>query len=246
MKDRNKYARGARDYARRRPIKPPSGRSFLIVTEGEKTEPNYFTALRDRLKLSSVDVEIVHPEGTDPVTLTEYAIRQRDARKKSAKDGDHVEYDEVWVVLDLEKPHDIRREQAKRATQLKSATEITFAQSDPSFEYWLILHFEYTTAPLDSSAAAEARLRRSWPEYEKCCTPRSDVLDRTPAAVTNSKRCRRHHESSGGDGNPFTEVDLLVCNLNGATRPFLRFPLEADASGGKRSSGKRDARTPEL
>ena len=230
MTDRNKFARGSREYARRRPIKPPSGLSFLIVTEGAKTEPNYFIALRGRLRLSSVDVEIVHPEGTDPVTLTKHAITLRDARKKSAKHGDRVEYDEVWVVFDLEQTHDIRREQAKRAMHPKSAAGIHFAWSDPSFEYWLILHFEYTTAPLDCAAAAEARLRRSWPEYQKCCMPKSDVMESTPVAVTRSIRCREYHETSGGDGNPCTKVDLLVCSLNSATRPFHRFQLSPAGS----------------
>ena len=31
---------------------------FLIVTEGEKTEPNYFKELRVRLGLKTIDVEI--------------------------------------------------------------------------------------------------------------------------------------------------------------------------------------------
>ena len=46
-----------------------SGQSFLIVTEGEKTEPQYFYALRDRLRLAATDVDIEHPKGTDRLTL---------------------------------------------------------------------------------------------------------------------------------------------------------------------------------
>jgi len=220
-----KYSRGSHYYSRQRPINPPSGRSFLIVTEGETTEPNYFAALSERLKLTSVDVEIVHPEGTDPVTLTERAIELRDKRKKAAKRGNCVAYDEVWVVFDLEKTHDIRREQAKKAMQLKGVAGISFARSDPSFEYWLILHFEGTTTPLEDSRAAESRLRKHWPQYEKCCAPKSEILDRTPDAVKNAKQCRIYHERAGGDGNPFTEIDRVVCELNSATRSHNRFPL---------------------
>jgi hypothetical protein len=54
------------------------------VAEGEKTEPNYLKALRDRLQLNATEVEILHPEGTDPITLTQKAIELREVRKKSA------------------------------------------------------------------------------------------------------------------------------------------------------------------
>jgi RloB-like protein len=113
----------------------PSGSSFLIVTEGSKTEPNYFKALRDRLRLVAADVDIEHPEGTDPIVLTQHAITRRDERRAQAARGAAVEYDEVWVVFDLEKTHDQRRRQAQQAVSLGEASGIRFARSDPSFEY---------------------------------------------------------------------------------------------------------------
>jgi len=64
------FARGPSAYRRSTPRFRPSGKSFLIVTEGEKTEPNYLVALRNRLQLNAAEVEILHPDGTDPVTLT--------------------------------------------------------------------------------------------------------------------------------------------------------------------------------
>jgi len=79
---RRSFARGPAAFRRGRPRFPSSGKAFLIVAEGEKTEPNYFRALRNRLELAAADVEILHPEGTDPVTLTRAAIQIRDERKK--------------------------------------------------------------------------------------------------------------------------------------------------------------------
>jgi hypothetical protein len=40
---------------------------------------------------------------------------------------------------------------------------------------------------------------------------------------------RAHHETSSGDGNPSTDVDLLVESLNNATRPHAR--LEQPGNG---------------
>ena len=222
----DRFHRGAADYARRVPEQPSSGHAFLIVTEGKKTEPHYFERLRAMLRLRSVDVEIVHPEGTDPISLTRYAIGRKVERERLGRHGIGVRYDEIWVVFDLEGMHDPRREQAKSAMNMKEARSIRFAQSDPSFEYWLILHFENTHAPLSDSKDAENRLRRrqNWPDYEKACIPPESVIEKIPCAIRNTKQCRAFHETAGGDGNPFTDVDFLVEELNSATREHLRIP----------------------
>ncbi|HCM26950.1 MAG: hypothetical protein A2Z99_04030 [Treponema sp. GWB1_62_6] len=118
MSGKREYARPAAHYTRKMPKRPPSGKCILIVTEGKKTEPAYFRALRNLFRLTTVDVEIVHPEGTDPVTLTNCAIELKTKRIREARQGHTVPYDEIWVVFDLEKPHDIRRAQANAAMAL--------------------------------------------------------------------------------------------------------------------------------
>jgi hypothetical protein len=79
------------------------------VTEGKKTEPYYLRALCRRLSLSTAEVIVHHPEATDPKSLTDEAIELSRARRQMAKRSYLVPYDEVWVVYDLEKPHDERR-----------------------------------------------------------------------------------------------------------------------------------------
>ena len=158
MSHKRTFARGPSAYRRGKPRFPSSGKAFLIVTEGEKTEPNYLKALRDRFQLNAAEVEVLHPEGTDPITKK--AIELRKARRKSAKKGFAISYDEVWVVFDLEKPHDERRKLAVQAMRMKEATGIRFAVSDPCFEFWLLLHGEYTTSSFpDCDAVGEALAR---------------------------------------------------------------------------------------
>lgn len=220
------YYRGPASYRRGRPQFPSSGKAFLIVTEGEKTEPNYFKALRSRLQLNVAEVEIVHPGGTDPITLTRHAINMRDARRKaSRKSSFYVPYDEVWVVFDLEKPHDQRRRLAQQAMAMPEAAGINFGISDPAFEYWLLLHFEYTTAPFSSCAAVLEYLKKHLPKYSKGGHIDSGVLSRIPEAIMHAERCARHHLDVGGDGNPSTNVADAVRQLNCATRRHLRFIL---------------------
>jgi hypothetical protein len=170
-------------------------------------------------------VEILHPEGTDPLTLTRAAIDLREERKQQAKKGWTIAYDEVWIVFDLEKPYDERWKLAVQAMKLKEAAGLQFALSDPCFEFWLLLHEEYTTAPFADCDRVIDRLEVHWKNYAKGQSPTIELLGKIPTAVVNAERCRKHHKTSGGDGNPSTRVDILVRLLNSATRSHFQFRL---------------------
>lgn len=220
------FARGPGAYRRsKRGVRHP-GKAILIVTEGIRTEPNYLKALRDRLQLSAAEVEVCHPNGTDPLTLTNSAIQLSKARAKEAKNGFAIAYDEVWVVLDLEEPHAERRKLALKAMGMKEAAGIRFAISDPAFEFWLLLHEEYTTSPFPDCNGVTRRLRVHWPSYSKGEAPSVEFLGKMPDAVRRARQCREHHQACDGDGNPSTDVDLLVTSMNAATRPHLQFHLD--------------------
>lgn len=227
------FVRGADSFRRDRSASRSSGKTFLIVTEG-KTEANYMLALRDRLQLTVADVEIVDPIGNDPLTLTRKAIELRDTRKKQArKQPDIVEYDEVWVICDLEEPNHVYRSKLKEARKLKGTENIRFAHSDPCFEYWLLLHEEYTTRQFrDCDSVGEYFSKLHATEYHKGnWKPAREFLDKLPTAVKHAERCRKHHsDSGGGDSNPSTEVDRLARSLNQATRRHYQFPITPAAS----------------
>lgn len=219
------FNRNAKSYQRDKTQRRATGRTFLIVTEGEKTEPNYMTALRDQLRLKAAEVEIIHLKGTDPLSLTQKAWELREARKKAAKNGFVVEYDEVWVVFDLETATSSHRNKAEQAQAAKEFTGIRFAFSDPSFEYWLLLHEEYTTSNFPDSASVEKRFKTipTLNDYSKGkWKPNQEFLLKLPDAITHAERCRQSHEKSGGDGNPSTHVDKLALNLNEAANPLHR------------------------
>jgi hypothetical protein len=221
--DKKRGNRSVRDYGR--PTRfATAGKTILIVTEGKNTEVNYFTALRNRLKLSATDIQVIHPEGTDPITLTRAAVKLRSQRKKKEPDNP---FDEVWVVFDLEKQHNERRAQAQQARNVSGAREIKFIESDPSFEYWRLLHEKngYTTKFLPDSDATLKELKKHCPAYTKSEIPDSHVLNNIPLAVKRAKQGRKYHKESGGNGNPSTNADLLVRSMNSATRKHLQFTL---------------------
>ena len=228
MSHRN-FNRGSSTYARPQPSLPPSGKKFLVVIEGEKTEKNYLETLCKRLRLSA-DVKIVHPKGTDPMTLVRSASQLRDEQSERAKRVlNQVEYDEVWVVFDLEQTHDERRRLADEAMALPEAAALRFARSDPCFEYWLLIHVEDTAAAFKDCAAVIRRLKKHWKDYTKDSVPTADFLERLPLAVARARLRRQNTADLGGSQHPFTDVDELVSALNAATRLPLQYRLPATA-----------------
>lgn len=222
-RDKKRGHRTARDYGRPNRFEA-SAKTILIVTEGKDTEVNYFEALRNQLKLSATDLEVIHPEGTDPITLTKKAIKLRDARKKADPEKS---YDEIWIVFDLEKQHDERRSQARDARNIRGARGIKFSESDPSFEYWRLLHEKngYTTKFFPDCDSVQKELKKHCPAYSKSEIPNTATLNQIPTAVKGAQKCRKYHEDSGGNSNPSTNVDLLVRSMNSATRKHLQFKL---------------------
>ena len=90
--------------SRRKEYKEPRTDSYLIVTEGEKTEPNYFAGLRGHI-LEKVDGNIdivplidIEGEGKNTQSLVDAAAElNRNA---------NIMYQHVWVVMDRDEfPH---------------------------------------------------------------------------------------------------------------------------------------------
>jgi hypothetical protein len=206
--------RHKRDLTRRSAVRTAS-ETFLIVTEG-KTERAYFEGLRVRLGLATIEVKVVDPDVTDPMGLVSKA---KDLRSKRAQDvqtdSTLVPFDNAWVVFDLEAPHGPRRPQAASAIDHAHTANVDCAPSDPSFEYWLILHHEFTTKLFASARTAEQHLRENhMPSYSKGGKLPDSLFERVPVAVQNAAKCRNHRRSTDGT-NPSTDVDLLVSRLDG-------------------------------
>lgn len=78
-----------RGYGRRSGLRPIK-QSFLIITEGVNTEPDYFTSFR----LTSASIQVIG-EGMSCLSLVKKAISIRDNHRKRGRT-----YDQSWVVFD--------------------------------------------------------------------------------------------------------------------------------------------------
>ena len=187
---------------------------ILIVVEGSECEPRYFRALRLQWRLSSIHV-VPCAKGTDPRSIVRYA---KDELAKA-----HMEkapFKDVWVVFDHERHGD--NPLLLQAMDMARGNSIKVALSNPSFEYWLILHFIHTTALMLNASAAIAILKQFIPNYEKADYNTELVMPHIGIAIDHGARVRnhwRHHDiPRHGYPNPMTDVDLLAQHLRDQRR----------------------------
>ncbi len=110
----------------------------LIVCEGEKTEPIYLEALRKFFDLSQTNIVIDPDSDSSPTSVVKYA------RKQIAKERE-VPYDRVFCVIDRDRHADFVDAMNLIEGYRSRQTQLEAIVSHPCFEYWLLLHFEYTT-----------------------------------------------------------------------------------------------------
>lgn len=201
--------RSATDLQRRGPKRAPYDR-VLIVCEGAKTEPHYFEAVRDALELATANVIITGNCGSAPQSVV------TEAQKRFKDDPD---YDQIYCVFDrdghtryAQAMDTLSRWHPRRpggANNKPVAVEAII--SVPCFEYWLLLHFEYTTAHLANAEAVIARLKPHWHgRYHKGdASAFTATWSRHEQALTHARRALLDAASAGTD-NPTTRVHELV------------------------------------
>lgn len=182
----------------------------LIVCEGEKTEPYYFEDLKNHYKLNSANIEISNKGGSSPIGIWQYA-NQRFTQEKNASDP----FDKVYCVFDKD-THTTYQDACNKIAAAKPKDTFFAITSVPCFEYWLLLHFTYSTAAFvaqpgnSAGAQMEAELKRFWPGYTKGMT---DVftqrLDQLDFAKQNAVRALAAANATHTD-NPTTRVHTLV------------------------------------
>jgi hypothetical protein len=115
----------------------PERKYFLIVSEGERTEPNYFNHFKTFLPKHLIETISVHGEGDNTVNIVRKTIALRDERKKNVLLPD---YNEVWAVYDKD---DFPANRFNTAVRLATQNDIESGHSNQSFELWYVLHFQF-------------------------------------------------------------------------------------------------------
>jgi len=211
-------AKKASELARRKARRAPYTK-VLIVCEGEKTEPHYFNGLKDHYSLNSANVDVCGDCDSDPLSIVGHAKR-RYREEKDAGDA----FDSVYCVFDKDAHANYMPglDAIRRATPKGRYIAIT---SVPCFEYWLLLHYHYTTKPYDALPGNSAcnqvltELKGYMPGYTK-----GDnnvflaLINQLDFARNNAVRSLQTAEANHTD-NPTTHMHELVTFLQDIKKP---------------------------
>ena len=189
---------------------------ILIVSEGSKTEPSYFSEIRTAYRLHTANVEVRPSElGTAPIQVVHYAkelFEQGDRHKNIQPRA----FEQVYAVIDRD-DHESYFNALRLAESLDGKLKNDVRQfirfeaiaSVPSFELWLLLHYEDIRTPLHRDEVMR-RLRQYLPCYEKGTSGAfAATRERFPIA---SKRAKTLAERFSADTapEPYTAIVILV------------------------------------
>ena len=193
-----KKTRNSRGYSPRRVNTREIRPRFLIVCEGEKTEPNYFKGFR--VPKLVIDIQGL---GENPSNLVQSAKRFKDQE----------EYDQVWCVFDRD---DWTEEDFNNAIHSARSHNFKVAYSNEAFELWYVLHFEFLNTGIPRSAYLAKLTSLLGQKYQKnSLTIYDELSEKQLFAINNAKRLIQMYEPQNPvKDNPSTTVHLLVQELN--------------------------------
>lgn len=192
---------------------------ILIVSEGSKTEPNYFREIRaaHRLQTANVEVQPSHL-GTEPIQVVQHA-------KKLFESGDRHKqiqpraFEQVYAVFDRD-DHRTYFDALKLAESLdgklrndaKQPVRFKAIASVPSFELWLLLHYEDIRAAFHREEVIQ-RLKRHISAYEKGASGTFATTRDLLETASQRAQALAAKFSAYSDTEPYTGVGELVALL---------------------------------
>jgi len=182
----------ARRFRRPQPILAPKPK-IVIACEGAKTERLYLNDLKTVNRLTSVEIIFLEHEGTDPRTIVrQVATRVREERRAKAW---NAERDAAWAVFDGEEHCQTPGQLVNWNAAIQQARDlkINLALSNPSFEFWYLLHFQDYFRSLTRHEALRL-LRDHLPSYQKSDRVYIQLQPLTNDAMSKAEDLRQRAE----------------------------------------------------
>jgi len=199
----------------RRKARRESFDRILIVTEGKKTEPNYFNEIKAFYRLPSANVSAIPSAyGTDPLSVVNYAEHLFIEGEESLSIPPRA-FEKVYAVFDRDDHHTYHDALGKAASlnqklqnDLRQLITFKAIASIPCFELWLLLHYEQITHPLHRNDTIR-RLKGHLPDYQK---GQGGLFKFTQPLIETANRHALeliNNNTQHGDG-PYTDIHTLV------------------------------------
>ena len=181
---------------------------ILILCEGKKTEPNYFSKFP-----VDIDVKIdVDGSGANTLSLVEDAIR---IGKEAA--SRHQNYNQIWCVFDRDS---FPAENFNKAFTVAERNKIRIAYSNQCIELWFLLHYIFFDSAIDRKDYIVKLSELMGRKYEKNSDEMYALLkSKQSTAIKNAKKLSKcYFPCNPEKDNPSTNVQDLVEALNKFTK----------------------------
>ena len=142
-------AKRRRPFGRKAPVRSYRKR-FVIATEGQETEPQYFSMFNS--KRSTVHVVVLRSKRKTSPGQVLARLKKEDIEKN----------DNAWIVIDRDTWGEAELDQVYNDCKDK---DYKMALSNPMFEYWLLLHFEDGNGV--NAGNVKTRLKAHLPAFTK-------------------------------------------------------------------------------
>lgn len=195
----------------------PEPKSYFIVSEGTKTEVNYFSKFSNRINEKYKGHE-------DLVTIPKFEIKGMGSSnfKLISDAGDMIRkdpriYENVWIIFDKD---DISKDAFDKSIESSKTKGFNVGWSNDSFELCYLLHMEFLQSAIDRKQYAEKLGRHlkinGIEKYEKNDPRVFDILyPKTRTAIKNAEKLEKKYSPNipCSPRNPGTTVHKLVKEL---------------------------------
>jgi hypothetical protein len=202
---------------------------YLIVCEGEKTEPNYFESLKKSLPRGVLELTNIDIDGTGKNTLS--IIQEAKKLKKKYEEKYLRKIDSVWAVFDKDSFPAKNFNNAINKGE-NSRPKINCAWTNEAFELWYLLHFNYynTGIPREQyQKLLEKEINKAAKisdfKYTKNSEEMFSLLNKygsQESAISNAEKLESlYQDRSYSNHNPSTRVHKLIIELIELTEKYV-------------------------
>lgn len=191
---------------------------IAIVCEGKRTEPEYFKSYIANHFKSPFYTQVISNDN-HKTSLSQLYLKACSAKKQYPNAAIFMVFDEDGKLKNNKEKILLNKIlSCCNFRGIISRNKINCIFSNPQFEFWAMLHFEYTTAPQDKKSVEKAAEMR-FPGYLPNDAKELDyeILLKTEnseyTALQNAEKLRAYHKSINNDAYlscPTTNIDELI------------------------------------
>lgn len=188
---------------------------ILIVCEDSKSSVYYLRAKVRSCGLSPDDVKVDGDSDSSPISVVDYAIKEKAKQLKLAKENKIYEYEAVYCVIDVD-DHPTLKAALSKARDNKLISIV----SNECFELWYLLHFiPYSTKHLSRRELEKQLTTHLGKPYDKGDDKIFyQIKDKESTAINIAKQLDSSALSESSERNPkrnpSTDVYVLIEAIN--------------------------------